>query len=412
MTDAFDPADAGCWAAHDRPSHHALALADAWQRFPDLPVTAPLDERMARTRERVLVLRPLHEAMSAETEAARQCANFAWVERRLASGGDDPRHSAILRGRDAFGYDWNAAWSYAEGFHAARAGWEARCPGPHHAHDAAQRREAYDRGFRDGGGRPEDLFDVARRAFAATPPEDANMDSAVAGRPLPSQWPSPTDIPSPASWHRRLLLVGAAELATGAIGVMAMLRERLGYEAAAVLVIDAETGLRPLSVRELPAPFDGMPLCQFLGEGDFTDILVVADASELERLDADADLLPLTRTRERTRNSLRQQHAQFRLWLARGRSPGEQFAAGHIRWSKMAAGLSGRLGDFTARYAGAAEPRGHRIVVEDASGMPARGYRTAMGAALDPEIVIGNKRHARAAIADLLRQFAASLRLG
>lgn len=31
---------------------------------------------------------------------------------------------------------------------------------------------------------------------------------------------------------------------------------------------------------------------------------------------------------------------------------------------------------------------------------------------LVPETIIGNKRHARAAIADLLRQFASSLRLG
>jgi len=107
-----------------------------------------------------------------------------------------------------------------------------------------------------------------------------------------------------------------------------------------------------------------------------------------------------------------QQRAQFRLWLARGRAPGDQFAAGHIRWSKMAAGLSGRLGDFTARYAGPAQHRGHRIIVEDASGGLAHGYRTPLGQELHPEIVIGNKAHARAAMADLLRQYAASLRLG
>ena len=78
----------------------------------------------------------------------------------------------------------------------------------------------------------------------------------------------------------------------------------------------------------------------------------------------------------------------------------------------MAAGLSGRLGDFTARYAGPASPRGHRIVVEDASGDLARGYRTPVGQELHPEIVIGNKAHTRTAMADLLRQYAASLRLG
>jgi hypothetical protein len=123
-------------------------------------------------------------------------------------------------------------------------------------------------------------------------------------------------------------------------------------------------------------------------------------------------MLPRTRAMERTRNSVLQQRAQFRHWLARGRAPGDQFAAGHIRWSKMAAGLSGRLGDFTARHAGRAEPRGHRIVIEDASGDLAWGYRTAHGQELHPEIVIGNKSHARSAMAGLLRQYAAAIRLG
>ena len=41
-----------------------------------------------------------------------------------------------------------------------------------------------------------------------------------------------------------------------------------------------------------------------------------------------------------------------------------------------------------------------------------RGYRTPLGRELHPEIVIGNKAHTRTAMADLLRQYAASLRLG
>ncbi|KAJ8138772.1 hypothetical protein OY671_008015, partial [Metschnikowia pulcherrima] len=109
-----------------------------------------------------------------------------------------------------------------------------------------------------------------------------------------------------------------------------------------------------------------------------------------------------------TCTSVLQQRAEFRSWRARGRAPGDQFAAGHIRWSKMAAGLSGRLGDFTARYAGPAQHRGHRIIVEDASGGLAHGYRTPLGQELHPEIVIGNKAHARAAMADSSRQYAAS----
>ncbi|UZW56025.1 hypothetical protein NUH86_04335 [Sphingobium sp. JS3065] len=191
-----------------------------------------------------------------------------------------------------------------------------------------------------------------------------------------------------------------------------MLRERPGHEAIALYAVSAETGLRPFSLSSGPTPADATVTRQTLRQGDYSDILVVVDPTELERLDADADILPLTRTMERTRNSALQQRAQFRLWLARGRAPGDQFAGGHIRWSKMAAGLSGRLGDFTARYAGPARPRGHRIIVEDMSGRLALGYRTPLGRELQPEIVIGNKAHARTAIADLLRQYAASLRLG
>lgn len=177
-------------------------------------------------------------------------------------------------------------------------------------------------------------------------------------------------------------------------------------------MLGADFGLRPTSATNDAMPGDQSALRDALRQGDYTDILVVADAAEMSRLDADADILPLARTMERTRNSVLRQRAQFRLWLARGRAPGDQFAAGHIRWSKMAAGLSGRLEDFTARYAGPARPRGHRIIVEDMSGGPALGYRTPLGRELRPEIVIGNKAHARTAMADLLRQYAASLRLG
>lgn len=411
MSEAFNPADAGCWIARGRPPHHALALADAWQRCPDLPAAAQLDDRIKRTRERVLLLKPLHDAIAAETEASRQKMNFAFVERKLASGDGDPRYAATLRDRDDHGYDWNAAWSYAEGFHAARAGWDARASWPASAQDAEQRRKAYDRGFRDGGGVPEDLFDVARRAFAAAPQPSLHV-SEQAARPLPSQWPAPTDVPPPASWNRRLLLVGASELEAEAIGVLDLLRDRPGHEGAIILAIDAENGLRPLSAQSCPVPTDIRAWRRFLDMGDYSDILVVADGAECDRLDADADLLPLTRNMERTRNSLLQQRAQFRLWLARGRAPGEQFAAGHIRWSKLAKGLSGRLGDFTGGYVGPLAPRGHHIMIVDGTGTPAHGYLTAAGVKLAPQIVIGNKRHARAAIAELLRQFAASLRLG
>jgi hypothetical protein len=412
MTNNFDPADAGCWMAHGRPPHHAHALADAWRRFPDLPNDAPLHERMARARERVQALRPLNEAIGLETERQRQSANFACIERQIAQGSTDSRNPAILHARDIHGYSWDAAVAYADGLYAARAGWEARPPSPPRAGEPDIRRPAYTQGFLDGGGQPDDIFDAARRSLAATPSKIARPENPRAARPLPSRWPSPTDTPAPVSWHRRLLLLGASEYETGAIGVLAMLRERRGHEAAAQYVISAETGLHLLSGLPSRPPGDDAALRQLLRQGDYTDILIVADDPELDRLDADADILPLARTMERTRNSVLQQRAQFRLWLARGRAPGDQFAAGHIRWSKMAAGLSGRLGDFTARYAGPARPRGHRLVIEDASGELAHGYRTPFGEKLHPEIVIGNKAHARTAMADLLRQYAASLRLG
>ncbi|MBV2149925.1 hypothetical protein KRZ98_16900 [Sphingobium sp. AS12] len=412
MTDNFDPADAGCWIARGRQPHHAAALAEAWNCFPDLPNDAPLDARMTRTRERVAMLRPLHDAMTRETEAERQRTNFAFAERQVADGTDDGRYAVILRARDAHGYEWNAAVTYAEGHHAARAGWDSRFKGSERASDIDRRRHAYDHGFRDGGGQPDDIFDAARRAFVATSSKPVHADSPRAARPLPSQWPMPTDVPPPASWHRRLILLGASECASGTLGILSMLRERPGHDAATLYVISAANGLRSLSTPAHEAPDDGADLRERLHAGDYSDILVAADDAEIARIDADAGLLPLVRTMERTRNSVLQQRAQFRLWLARGRAPGEQFAAGHIRWSKMAAGLSGRLGDFTARYAGPAGSRGHRIVVDDASGGPAFGYRTALGQRLHPEIVIGNKRHARTAMADLLRQYAASLRLG
>jgi hypothetical protein len=120
MTDSFDPADAGCWMARGRPAHHAHALADAWRRFPDLPNDAPLDARMARSRERVQALRPLNEAIAQETERQRVAANFACIERQIAQGSTDSRNPAILHGRDVHGYGWDAAVAYADGLYAAR----------------------------------------------------------------------------------------------------------------------------------------------------------------------------------------------------------------------------------------------------------------------------------------------------
>src|SRR3546814_4410879 len=80
---------------------------------------------------------------------------------------------------------------------------------------------------------------------------------------------------------------------------------------------------------------------------------------------------------ERTRNTALQQRTHFRIWLDRGFLAGQTVGAGHIRWGKAVNGLTGRLGEFTARYAGKLPPRGHRIVIETADGKPAAGFVTA-----------------------------------
>src|SRR3546814_4652433 len=55
----------------------------------------------------------------------------------------------------------------------------------------------------------DDLFDTARRALMVdrTPTSSAILPA----RPRPSEWLKPTDVPRPARWHRRLLLIGAPE---------------------------------------------------------------------------------------------------------------------------------------------------------------------------------------------------------
>lgn len=274
MTDIFDPAVAGCWMARGRPAHHAHAIAEAWRCFPDLPNDAPLDARMARTRERVQMLRPLHEAISLETELQRRAANFAFVERQIAQGSTDSRYAAILHARDVHGHDWDAACAYADGHYAARAGWVSRPPSSLLSGQPDERCLAYEQGFQDGGGQPDDIFDVARRSFAVTRPEPVQTDSPQLARPLPSQWPSPTDVPPPVSWHRRLLLLGASELAEGTIGILTMLRERPGHESTTLLAIGRESGLQSLSIPTGPAAIDGVALRQQLRRGDYADILV------------------------------------------------------------------------------------------------------------------------------------------
>lgn len=410
VSPVFDPADPDNWIARGRAAAHADALADACRRYPDLPPDAPLEQRMARTRERVAALRPLHAAIAEETERARRAANFAFVERRMAEGSDDQRYPAILRARDLHGLDWDAAVRFADGDYAARAGWNARAGDGAVGATAGLLEAAYDLGFRQAGGDPEDIFDAARRALFAPCAGPMQPAAIATSRPLPSTWPNPCDAPRPAAWSRRALILGSREADENMLGLLPLLRHQAGHDEATLILAWPGHGFTRWSGSPSVAAWDApVALRELLSGPDLEDILIAADGEDLAFIDAHADDLPLVRNMERTRNSALQQRAQFRLWLARGRPDGETLAAGHIRWSKVAKGLSGRLGEFTAFYEGPAHPRGHRIAIRLGDGSLAQGYRTPAGVPLHPEITISNRTHLRKAMADALRRFAASL---
>src|SRR3546814_4892977 len=98
MSSPFAPADTDAWIAHGVSPVQAAALANAWRRFPDLANDSPLDQRMARMRERVTALRPVMEAMAHMVEAERQARNFAFTARRVAEGrGRSEEHTSELQ---------------------------------------------------------------------------------------------------------------------------------------------------------------------------------------------------------------------------------------------------------------------------------------------------------------------------
>lgn len=429
MSEPFDPASPAAWIAHGREPELAGILAGVWGNFPDLPPDAPPEERMERMRKRALALRPIMEAMSRTAEEVRQARNFAFTEARLDRREADDRDRAILRARTAHGFDWDRAVRYASGWYAAQAGWEPEARRPGCSTPAAL---AYDKGFADGGGKRDDLFDTARRAFDAASPSRTPVVLA-SGRPLPSTWPKPTDVPRPARWNRRLLILGPPEAGlcaanpaaqSGIAVLLPLLRACPGYGELTVIVItgagfqrlaDVEPNSAVLEPRS-GAGFAADPQldAQFrtlIAGRDFDDLLVAAQGPYLALLDAHARVLPLCRTMERTRNTALQQRGHFRTWLDRGISVGESLGAGHIRWGKAVKGLTGKLGEFTARYTGKLPAGGHRIVVEMPDGQPASGYVTAQGEPLCPETVIGNRTHLRKEMAACLRVFAGATRL-
>lgn len=397
---AFDPGDPACWLARGRSTEHAAAIALAWRTYPDLDFSAPLALRMEQSRARVEAMRPIHEAMRLETERNRVVANFAFVEAQLASRRVYPRFPLMLLARDEHGLGWDEAVAFADGHYAATAGWERRS----HPLDGAAATVAYDLGFRAGGGCPEDLFDAARRAFSASEgqSEVEGAGPATPPRPLPSCWPAPTDAPRPVRWPRRLLIMDMVHADMFATD----LDRQEQPERPVILMVDSDRGFCSPDARD--------HWCQsptrWTRSRDFDDMLVAVQDKCLASLDAVAAALPLCRTMERVRNSAIQRRSQFRLWRGRSLAQGEVRASGHIRWGKVAQGLYGRLGEFTARYAAPHCPRGHRIIVEVTPGVAATGYRSPAGNALEPMLIISNSARLRAEMTTLLRQFAAALR--
>lgn len=411
---AFDPADAQCWIGRGRPHDHAEQLARAWADFPDLPNEAPAQDRMARIRERVAALRPLNDAIREEGERERKRRNFAFIECRIAAGRADARDHFILQARARHGYDWDDAVQYADGSVAALSGWEPRRSfRSTDGTNADPLDRAYAQGFFDGGGCFDDPFDTARRAYAAattTQREARSTPVQPVSRPLPSSWPSPTDAPRPTRWSRRLLIVGATAAADAGLALPAMFQSRPGHQQMTmILAVPGEEFRQWDSICNAGTVNEQSPLPVLLADVDPEDILVVADGEDLDWIDYHADRLPLCRTMERTRNSVIQQRGQLRAWLDRGFDTGEIMAAGHICWTKVAQGLSGRLGEFIARYAGPAQPRGHQIVVDLTDGTSAIGFMTPQGERLKPEAIISNKAHLRKHMAAMLRRFASAI---
>ena len=423
---AFDPANAGSWLARGRTPEHAAALAKAWRDYPDLPPGAPLAAREARGRQRIVAMRPVDDAIRAHGEAQRQATNFAFLENQVREGKATERDLAILRGRDQHNFDWDVCNLYADGWYAAHVGWPhtyrtgVTCSAP-----LEVRRAAYDQGFTDGGGDRTDLFDAARRANLAVhrrsnmPPVSSPI---LAARPLPSSWAKPGDEARPARWSRRLAIISAADItgddpARARWDFLRLIRERPGAHDLTVLVltnhgfVDAErhSGVAPsVSRKQIDAATAAQQIRDAIVGREFDDVLVALPEGELGLLDAAAGAIPLCRTMERTRNTELQRRAHLRTWLDRGYGADENMAAGHIRWGKLIQGLTGKLGEFTARHVGPAPTRGHLILVEIGDGSPAHGYADASGAPLAAEIVVSSKARLRSEMAHALRRFGAA----
>jgi hypothetical protein len=428
--------DPATWLARGRSPAEAAALAKAWRDFPDLPATASAESRMARTRERTIAMRPIFEAMQERTEAERQANNFAFMQRKIERDEANEQDKAIVRGRDEHGYDWDCAVQYARGWYAAVAGWDHRSSLSTSSKAATRLRAAYDHGFAQGGGDTSDVFDAARRANIAVLAESANESQETpitSGKLKPSLWPMPQDGSRPVSWQRRAVILTDVDLQpppgrdgrpSRRLPAIELIRDRSSGQAT-IIVISATEGFTsgeaclPATTPMTSAEADrliadatqGDALRALLAAREIDDLLVTAQDEYLRVLDAFGDAIPVLRTMARTRNTPLQQRAHLDTWLGRDRLPGQNVGAGHIRWSKAAKGLTAKLGEFTARYAGPAPDRGHLIRVCLDDGTRAEGFVTADHAPLSPDIRISSKAKLRQEMAQALRSFGGATRL-
>jgi len=432
----LDVTDPATWLTRGRNPAEAAALAKAWRDYPDLPAAAPADRRMARTRERTIAMRPIFEAMQQRTEAERQANNFAFIVRKIERDEANAQDRAILRGRDEHGYDWDCAVQYAQGWYAAVAGWEHRGVSSPRNAAASRLRDAYDHGFAQGGGDTNDVFDAARRAnIAALDTAGISVETVLAsGKLKPSAWPMPQDSNRPVSWNRRAVILTDTDLQPplGRDGrpsrrppAIELVRERSSGQAT-IIVLSAMDGFVASDACQIAmtpmtrAQADSLiadcsqagTLRSLLADREIDDLLVTAQDEYLRVLDAHGDAIRVLRTMERTRNTPLQQQAHLNTWLGRGRLPGQNMGAGHIRWSKAAKGLTAKLGEFTARYVGPAPDRGHVIQVSLDDGSRAEGFVTADHTTLAAEILVSSKAKLRHEMAKALRSFGGATRLG
>lgn len=386
---------------------------------------------MARTRERVRAMRPIFEAIAERIETQRQVTNFAFVTGKVERAEADEQDRAILRGRDIHGYDWDASIQYAQGWYAAHAGWAHRWPGSAgRRRSLAALREAYDKGFADGGGDRSDLFDQARRAFSAAAPHVQVDRAAETRRMLPSTWPRPTDGKRPCSWHRRAVILSEADFhhvdnkGQPSRSIGEIVQERSNGLATIIVVgaggIAVDPRVPGVPVRQMTReqadaliqdPVQSSVLRNAFAGRDIDDLLVAVQGEELRVIDALVHTLPLCRTMERTGNSALQQRVHLGTWLARGVMPGENLGGGHIRWSGRTLALVGKLGEFVVRFGGPGPEGGHLLQVNLMDGSPAEGFVTCGNLRLAWQLPFSNKTHMRREMARALRAFGSATRL-